>query len=48
MGENKFFVEVGNFILPKIYGIHTKYKKNNFFKTLEQSWYFDGINVTIR
>ena len=32
MSENKFFVEVGNFILAKIHGKQTKYKKNNFFK----------------
>ena len=47
MGENKFFVEVGNFILAKIHGKQTKYKKKYFSKT-EETWNFDGINVTIR
>ena len=32
MGENKFFVEVGNFILAKIHGKQTKYKKIMFQK----------------
>ena len=49
MGENKFFCEVGNFILAKIHGKQTKYKKKILFsKTLEETWNFDGINVTIR
>ena len=48
MGENKFFVEVGNFSLAKIHGKQTQYKKIFFSKTLEKTWNFDGINVTIR
>ena len=48
MAENKFFGEVGNFILAKIHGKQTKYKKIIFSKTLEKTWNFDGINVTIR
>ena len=32
MCENNFFVEVGNFILAKIHGKQTKYKKKFFFK----------------
>ena len=34
MGENKFFCEVGNFILAKIHGKQTKYKKKYFFQKL--------------
>ena len=37
MGENKFFVEVGNFILAKIHGKQTKYKKIIFSQTLEEA-----------
>ena len=40
MCENKFFVEVGNFILAKIHGKETKYKKNNFFKNLGRNLKF--------
>ena len=34
MGENKFSVEVGNFIWAKIHGKQTKYKKKLFFQNL--------------
>ena len=47
MGENKFFVEVGNFILAKIHENRQNTKKIIFSKTLEETWNFDGINVTI-
>ena len=40
MGENKFFCEVGNFILAKIHGKQTKYKKNTFFKNFGRNLKF--------
>ena len=42
MAENKFFGEVGNFILAKIHGKQTKYKNfyNNFFKNFGKNLKF--------
>ena len=48
MDKNEFFCEVGNFIWLLIRGKQTNYKKNYFFKNLEKTWTFDGINIEIR
>ena len=40
MGENKFFVEVGNFILAQIHGKQTKYTKKTKFKNFGKNLKF--------